>query len=47
MLCPHRVPKINTKAKEIDATTILHQRLWNQTAMQKVIPTGIRKNPVS
>jgi hypothetical protein len=39
--------EINTKAKEINATTILHQRLWNQAAIQKVISIGIRKNPAS
>lgn len=36
-----------TKTKEINATAILHQRLWKQIAIQKVVPTGIRKNPAS
>ena len=36
-----------TKKKEINATAILHQRLRNQIAIQKVVPTGIRKNPAS
>jgi len=35
------------KKKEINATAILHQRLWDQIAIQKVVPTGIRKNPAS